>query len=53
MRTNSTRAVESQEPERKRPYQSPRVEETGSFERLMLECSHQPKTPCEDTNPSS
>jgi len=26
----------------KRPYEPPRIEETGSFERLVLACNHQP-----------
>jgi hypothetical protein len=44
-------------PPRKKPYAAPRIEESGSFERLVLACSHKagacggkPGTP---TGPSS
>jgi hypothetical protein len=36
--TNDNREQKSSQPNRKRTYQAPRVEETGSFERLALAC---------------
>jgi hypothetical protein len=37
-------------PAARRPYEAPRVEETGDFERLVLACSNLPDVPiCEVT----
>jgi hypothetical protein len=39
----------------KREYQSPRIEETGNFERLVLACTHTPGggAVCTDGQPQS
>lgn len=39
---------ERPQPVARRPYEAPSIEETGSFERLVLACSHLPDEPlCE------
>lgn len=38
----------------RRPYEPPCVEESGSFERLVLSCSHKPGVSfCEDNPPTN
>lgn len=36
-----TRDSEAPKRERLRPYEPPRIEESGDFERLVLACTHQ------------